>query len=340
MSGGVVIEHAWGEAAGEGIPRHRLADVVNAPGRRVELIAQCGACGEGVDDKAFALCCTSCGAALVGESDLTEAVRPDVLLPFALDEGAARAAFLSWVAHRRFAPSSLRGGARVRTLEGAYLPFWVFGAATYSTYAGRRGEHRTRQVPRTRTGANGQVENYTATESYTHWRRVSGAVSRVFDGVVVPACSPLPDKLPRWPLAGLCPLPWAAGARGVQDVRQDDVQTAPRVIAYDVDPEYGFTQATARMSAQIGEDVRLDIGGDTQQVRDLSTAYEDESCTLLLLPAWLVSYQYGGRGWSALVNGATGEAAGHRPYSSAKISLLVGAVALAAAVITLLVIGR
>ncbi|MBR7839336.1 hypothetical protein KDL01_39110 [Actinospica durhamensis] len=178
-------------------------------------------------------------------------------------------------------------------------------------------------------------------------------MSRVFDGVVVPACSPLPDKLPRWPLAGLCPPPWAeasavAGSRDVQDAPQYVPQDsraavsapAPRVIAYDVDPGSAFSQATARMSTQIEEDVRLDIGGSAQQVNDLSTTYEDESCTLLLLPAWLVSYQHGTRGWSALVNGATGEVVGHRPYSSTKISLLVAALVLAAAVVTLLVIGH
>ncbi len=183
---------------------------------------------------------------------------------------------------------------------------------------------------RTRTDAEGRTETYWETEWYTHWDRVTGAVSRVFEGLVVPGCSPLPDKLPQWPLVGLCPF--SGGPR-------EGVAAVP-VIACDVDPEFGFTRATARMSAQIEDDVRLDIGGSVQQVRDVSTTYDEQSCALLLLPAWLVSYQHGARGWSAFVNGATGEAVGQRPYSGTKISLLVGALALAAAIVTILMMSR
>jgi hypothetical protein len=110
-----------------------------------------------------------------------------------------------------------------------------------------------------------------------------------------------------------------------------------RVIAYDVEPEAGFETARRWMDDQIEQDARDDIGGDHQRVNDVRTRYMDPAYTLFLLPAWLVSYTHEKRTWSALVNGATGEVVGDRPYSPAKVVSLVAALAAAVAVVVFLV---
>ena len=314
------------DGAGAAIARHSLADLVKAPGRPVERIVQCGACGEGVERKGFGLRCRSCGAVLVRDSDLAEPVRPDGVLPFAVDEEAARSAFANWIAHRRFAPQSLRSGSmQVSSVDGLFLPFWSFSAATRSAYRGRRGETDTQQVMRTRADAEGKSETYWETETVTRWHHVSGQVSRDFVDLRLSACSPLTEKAPRWPLTGL--RPYAQGsARG------------KRIIAYDVDPGSGLDTAKKLMRAQIESDVRRDIGGSSQQVNGVDTTYTRESCSLVLLPAWLISYTHQGKPRSALVNGSSGEVAGERPYSAAKISLLIGVAAAIAIAITLLAV--
>jgi hypothetical protein len=305
------------------LPRHPLGEVVNETGRPIERIVSCGACGGAVDQKSSGLCCRSCGAALVRDSDLSEPVRPDGLLPFAIDEDAARAAFTRWIAHRWFAPGTLKGSARISSVDGVFLPFWSFSTATFSSYVGRRGETSQRQVMRTTTDADGRPQTHWETETETHWHRVSGEVSHYFDGLMTSACSPLAEKIPRWPLAGLRPYRQGSAA-------------GKRIIAYDVVPEDAFELAKELMREQIERDVRADIGGTAQSVNDVATRFTDESCTLLLLPAWLVSYSHRGRTWSALVNGTSGEVAGERPYSGAKVSLLIGTLAVAIAVAVLL----
>lgn len=314
----------WDNAPGE-IARHRLPDVLAAPGRQVVPVAACAHCGAPVGEKAFALCCASCAQPLVLDSDLTEPARPDALVPFAVPEDAARAAFRAWIDHRRLAPRSFKAGSAVRALDAVYLPFWAFSASTSTTYFGRRGVHKTRSVFRTRTNSEGQSEGYWDTEHYTDWDEVAGQISRSFDGIRVPACSPLPEKVPDWPLDAL--VPYAQGATAGR-----------RIIAYDLEPGQGFTRARYRMADEIERDVRADIGGDEQRIKQVDTDYADESCTLLLLPAWLVTYAHGSRTWSALVNGATGEVAGNRPYSSAKISVLIGVSALAVLAVILLLL--
>jgi hypothetical protein len=261
---------------------------------------------------------------LVRDSDLTEPAKPDGVLPFAVEQDAACAAFVRWAAHRWFAPRTLKGGARIGAVDGVFLPFWTFSADSSSTYAGERGSTSSRQVPRTRTNADGTIENYFETESYTDWHRVAGRVARHFEGLVSPACSPLAERIPHWSLERL--VPYARGATADR-----------RIIAYDIDPADGFRQAAESTRRQIERDVRDDIGGEQQQVREVATRFADERCGLLLLPAWLVSYSHGGRDFSALVNGVSGEVAGDRPYSGVKIGVLVGASVLVAALVALLV---
>lgn len=321
MSGEVRAAQTGADGPGV-VTRHLLAEAAGIPGQRVRTVDACHGCGADVDKKVFALSCRSCGEFLVRDSDLTERARPDVLLPFAIDEESARAAFATWVSSRRFAPRSLKAVRQVRTIDGVFLPFWSFAVATSSTYRGERGETRHRQVMRTRTDAEGKSENYWETETYTEWHRVAGHVSRSFRDMLVPACSPLAKKIPDWPVHQAAP--YLQGA-----------SYGKRVIGYDVEPEAGFGAATERIAKAIEREVRSDIGGDSQQVHDVTTTYIDPTYSLLLLPAWLVSYTHEKRSWSVLVNGSTGEVVGDRPYSPAKISLLVGVAALAVLVAVL-----
>jgi hypothetical protein len=318
MSGEVRAAQAGADGP-EVVLRHLLADVARAPGQRVQQVDACHGCGADVEKKAFALSCRSCGEFLVRDSDLTERARPDLLLPFAIDEQTARAAFTTWVSSRRFAPQSLKGVRQVRTIDGAFLPFWSFDVATTSTYRGERGDTRHHQVMRSRTDPEGRTENYWETESYTDWTPVAGRVDNRFRDMLIPACSPLAQRIPDWPLQQAAPY-----RRGAS--------YGKRVIGYDIEPETGFDTAADLMRRTIDREVRSDIGGDNQQVHDVDTTYIDPSYSLLLLPAWLVSYTHEKRTWSALVNGSTGEVVGDRPYSPAKISVLAAVVALAVVV--------
>jgi hypothetical protein len=110
----------------------------------------------------------------------------------------------------------------------------------------------------------------------------------------------LAQSLSLWPLNRM--VPYVQGGSG-----------GKRVIAYDVEPEFGFERAKAVMSMQIENDVRADIGGSEQRINGFTISYGDPVFSLLLLPAWLVTYVYKGRTRSGLANGATGEVAGERP---------------------------
>ncbi|MCA9023027.1 MAG: hypothetical protein KDA74_22910, partial [Planctomycetaceae bacterium] len=78
------------------------------------------------------------------------------------------------------------------------------------------------------------------------------------------------------------------------------------------------------------------IGGDTQRVDSVQSQYDAITYKHLLLPLWLMSYQYKGELYQVAVNAATGEVNGERPYSWVKImfaSLAAAALVIGGAVL-------
>ena len=67
-------------------------------------------------------------------------------------------------------------------------------------------------------------------------------------------------------------------------------------------------------------EVRQRIGGDTQQVHSQQTNYSAVTYKHILLPVWLLAYRYRNKTYQVMMNAATGEVSGQRPYSWVKIT--------------------
>ena len=63
------------------------------------------------------------------------------------------------------------------------------------------------------------------------------------------------------------------------------------------------------------------VPGDTQRNLQVDADYSGQTFKHVLVPIWLVAYNYGARGYQVLVNGYTGRIAGNHPYSWVKIAL-------------------
>ncbi|MEM0911956.1 MAG: primosomal protein N' (replication factor Y) - superfamily II helicase, partial [Pseudomonadota bacterium] len=149
--------------------------------------------------------CPYCATPFVTDTGLHRHIKPAGLIPFALDERAARKAVNNWLGRLWFAPNDLQKYARNgRRLGGIYVPYWTFDAQTHTAYSGQRGniyyttatvivngKRQTKRVPKVR------------------WRSVSGRVQRFFDDVLVLASKSLPkrytDALAPWDLSSLVP---------------------------------------------------------------------------------------------------------------------------------------
>jgi ribosomal protein S27E len=261
--------------------------------------------------------CPFCATPVVTGTGTTRHIKPRALLPFALDESAARQALSGWLGGLWFAPGGVRQYARKgRKLQGIYVPYWTYDARTKSAYSGQRGTvyYETRTVTR-----NGKREARRVQK--VRWRGVSGRVARFFDDVLVLGSRSLPkrytDALQPWDLSRLEPY-------------RPEYLAGFRAEGYTVQLDDAYDEARAYMDRIIIRDVKFDIGGDRQRVDDIDTRVSDVTFKHILLPVWLAAYKYRGKTFRFVVNGHTGRVQGERPYSAWKIAFAVVAFALVA----------
>ena len=195
----------------------------------------------------------------------------------------------------------LKQGANGK-FNGVYMPYFTYDSATQTRFSGQRGDTYFVTV--------GEGNNR-RTEQRIRWSYREGAFNRFFDDVMMIAATKqhldLVEALEPWPLDQL-------------------MSFTPEVLAgffsrtYDVELEDGFRGARQRMEAALSLEVRQRIGGDVQQVDSQQTNYSAVTFKHILLPVWLLAYRYQNKTYQVMMNAATGEVSGQRPYSWVKIT--------------------
>ncbi|CAN5356729.1 hypothetical protein BH23ACT9_BH23ACT9_25710 [soil metagenome] len=244
-------------------------------------------------------------------------LKVDGVLPFLVDERAAKEALTKWVGSRWFAPNEFKDYSRAGSFSSIYTAYFTYDAQARTSYRGQRGDDYTVTV--------GSGDNK-RTETRTRWRNVSGQVHNAFDDVTILANEGL-DKnhttaLQPWPMQQIKPF-------------------SPEYIAghlsrtYDRQVDECFTDAQSVMEGEIERTIRQDIGGDHQKVSSKQITWGGLTFKHLLLPIWLLTVMYDSRPFQVMINGATGKVEGERPYSKVKI---IAAVLVAIALIVLAVV--
>lgn len=269
--------------------------------------------------------CSACGATVVFVGALTSSECPycaspiqrddvhtaqtrvpvDGVLPFLIEHAVAKRNLTQWIKSRWFAPNEFLEKGCDGRFNGVYMPYWTFDSLTFSRYSGQRGEHYYVTV--------GTGKNRRRTRR-TRWYPAGGQFQRFFDDVLVLASPGLPPKLvielEPWPLGKCKPF-------------NQEMLAGFLARTYEVELDAGFPHAKQRIDAALHGDVCRRIGGDTQRVHSIKTHYGALTYKHLLLPVWLLAYRYHGTSYQVMVNAATGEVQGERPYSWVKITLAV-----------------
>lgn len=300
-----------------------LADPESAlRGDRLDVaLLRCGACGAEftMAPNLRADRCPFCGSPSVQQQEAGSApmLRPQGVIPFAMDKPAVRDLYRRWLHGLWFAPNALKREARQEDLvEGLYLPYWSFDCATRTDYDGARGDYYYTGSGKNRTRR-------------TRWSNAHGRVQEAFSDVLVLASESLPrgltEKLEPWSLQRL-------------ETFQPAYLSGFRAERYAVALPQGFSLAQQRMLVAIRAEVSRDIGGDTQRIDRMQTDWLQPQFRHLLLPVWVAAYRYRGRSFRFLVNGQTGEVQGERPWSALKLAVAGVLAALAIAGAMLLVV--
>lgn len=261
--------------------------------------------------------CEFCGSpSLVGYDEIKAPIRPAGVLPFRVDAARVRDDLRRWWRSKWLAPGRLATAALIDTVRSLYIPYWTFDAQVRCPWQAEAGYYYYVEVE----GRDAKGNRVVRRERRTRWEPASGVVQHFFDDEPVPGTQGLPIEL----LRQVEPFP-------TQDVVPYDtaflsghVVEHYRVVLLDA-----AQQSQQQMHAALERLCAREIPGDTFRHLRIDPDYSARTFKHVLVPIWLLSYDYGRKAFQVLVNGYTGTIAGRYPYSTWKILLLIAAAILA-----------
>ncbi len=268
--------------------------------------------------------CEFCGSAqLVPYEQTLALIRPESLLPFCVTQIQVRESVRQWYASRWFAPGALKRRALTDTVGGVYLPYWTFDARVHADWTAESGYYY--YVTESYTDAQGNTQ--TRQVQNIRWQWSSGSLDHFFDDQLIPGTKGvhggLLEKVEPFPTKEL--KPYDAGYLAGWVVEQ-----------YQVDLSSAAQRSREEMDSAVRSMCASRVPGDTHRNLQVSSSYSALTFKHVLVPVWLLTYDYGRKGYQVLVNGYTGEIAGERPFSFWKISFLVVAILVVVGIVVLL----
>ncbi|NLG37917.1 MAG: hypothetical protein GX549_07855 [Clostridiales bacterium] len=283
---------------------------------------KCQNCGAqtAVDKESIARFCAFCGSSHILKEQEVRGIAPESVIPFAITEKKARESFRVWIRKRFFAPNALKRENTAGSLAGAYVPYWTYDADTYYTFTAQAGDYY--YVTQTRY-VNGKRQTHQVRK--IRWRLVNGSGQEYFDDVPILATrkmdGALVHRLEPFPFAQLVPY-------------QPEYLSGFVAERYSVTLAEGWGAAKTEIRRRLESIVRRSVRADEVRNIHIVTNYKQVLYKHLLVPVWISSYQYRGKIYQYVVNGATGKVSGRAPVSALKITVavLLGLAAVALAV--------
>lgn len=266
--------------------------------------------------------CEFCGSpALVDYQEIRAPIRPQGVLPFRIDVSRVRDDIRRWWKSRWFAPGRLAIAALVDTIKSLYIPYWTFDAKVHCPWTAEAGYYYYVNVP----GRDSKGRPVMRQERRVRWEPAAGVVDTAFDDEAVPGTQGLPLDL----LKTIEPFPTQ------EVVKYDTAFLSGHVVEhYQVVLLDAAQRSLEQMHAKLVALCSQQVPGDTQRNLQIAPEYSDRTFKHVLVPIWLLTYDYRAKPYQVIVNGYTGAIAGRRPYSGWKIAfgvllaLLIGLIVL------------
>ncbi|MGV6972687.1 TFIIB-type zinc ribbon-containing protein [Bacillus halotolerans] len=262
---------------------------------------QCENCGAVLITEAetTATTCSFCGGAAILADRLSGHLAPAKVIPFTISKQEAEQAFRKWCKKGLLTPRGFMSADRIKSITGMYIPFWMFDLN--SEVQVRANCTRVHQY---------EEGDYicTETEHFEAFRDIN------LDYLKIPvdASEKMNDEL----MEKLEPYSYD---------QLKDFQTAylAGYIAekYNYTDEELFPRAKEKISSYIDSYIHSAFSGYTSvNVRDKHIHTQNVNSFYVLLPVWMVSYDYERAEHTFAMNGQTGKVVGKPPISSGKVA--------------------
>jgi hypothetical protein len=255
--------------------------------------------------------CEFCGSpALVDYQEIRSPIRPQGVLPFRIDASRVRDDIRRWWRSRWFAPGKLALSSLVDTIKSLYIPYWTFDAQVHCPWTAEAGYYYYVDVP----GVDNKGRPVVRRERRVRWEPAAGAVDTFFDDEAVAGTQGLPIDL----LRKVEPFPTK------EVVLYDTAFLSGHVVEhYQVVLLDAAQRSVEQMQAKLMMLCAQQIPGDTHRSLQIYPEFSGRTFKHVLVPVWLLKYDFGSKPYQVIVNGYTGAIAGRHPLSFWKIALLV-----------------
>ncbi len=248
---------------------------------------ECQGCGASMsyDASARTLRCPFCGSEKLEAQRDAKVLRPSRVIPFAVDEATALARLRHWMGSSFWRPADLAQAAVILKLRCVYVPYWVFSARTFTYWTADTSE----------------------TPVYTRsgWYPVSGEHHGNYGGVLVGASGVLTPS----ETSALAPFDLSTAVPPEQVDLENVVYEQFRVQRKYARPLAHNGLETLELQA-----CRKYVAGNCRNLK-VNVRVEGLSAEPMLLPIWVMAYQYRDQTFRFLVNGQTGRCTGTAPFS-------------------------
>jgi hypothetical protein len=300
-----------------------LAEMIEAPqemgyGEEKRSI-KCESCGavNTFDPSVISTECAFCGSnQVVPQDQVAQVVKPETLLPFAVDQDHAVDLFRGWLGRGFFRPNAVRKIARDARakIQGVYLPFWTFDAYTSSQWRAEAGHYYYTTENYSATDERGRRVQRTRQVQHIRWVPASGFLPLSFDDVLVPATRSVDqDMVERiYPFDTDLLVPY-----------EPKFLSGWGAEAYTIDLKDAWVMGQSLIQEDVRAACAREVPGDTYRNLQVRTAFSDMTYKHVLFPVWIASYRYRDKVYHFLINGQTGEVQGEAPISWIKVVLVV-----------------
>lgn len=276
-----------------------------------QVTYRCQSCGSEImtDETTVATHCYYCHNPVVLQGKLTEDMRPDKVLPFAISKDKAVKTFMDWVKTKKYVPDDFFSQSQVEKMSGVYYPHFVNQVDVDASFSG--------------TGCNTST-SYTTDYIITKedYYAVERAGKLRFSKIMRPALKKVNRKLAE----GIHPFPLENAQKFSGAYLSGFLAERRDMAAEDYQGEI-LEEVKGYAKSLLIEDTRY--GSLTGQT---DVSLDNMESEYVLLPTWVLTYsnkENKDDPYYYAMNGCTGEICGKLPVNKGKLwrnGLIIGAI--------------
>lgn len=273
---------------------------------------ECTGCGATLtwELEAQGLQCAFCGREALEKREPVSVPAPRLVVPFQIDRERAWTMFREWLGRGFYRPGDLLLESKVTEMRSVYLPCWAFSVECHLYWTAD--------------------SNFTPPGAKADWAPHFGEHLTRYTHRLVAASGALTaheiGKLGNWSLDRAVPY-------------------APELLRDTPAEAFSLTRKRARAYAfasfeqQVRADCTPQVPGSRKRNLKVNPLYTGAEAWPVLVPVWILAYEYRKRRYRFLINGQTGQVEGTAPVSPWKVLAVVGVVVLLL-VLLVLAMGR